>query len=313
MQLTIRPLKEDDLPAADIVYRIAFGTLAGLSVPIRYGGDTNYVATRWAADSSAAFVADVEGKPVGSIFAANWGSVAILGPLTVHPNVWHKAVGTHLLEAIMKLVDHWEPDHVGLHTVVHSAKHIALFRKFGFWPGCLIEIMSKPVRETEEGPHRRLFSELSADGKSEALEACRRVTDSLYKGLDVEREIRAVDAQDLGDTALLYDLGELCGFAVCHWGPGTEAGGGRCYVKFGAVRRGADSGRQFERLLEMCEVLAGARGKSELIAGVNTARNRACRAMIDRGFHAESVGVAMHKPYDPGYNLEEVYAIDDWR
>ena len=313
MNITIRPLREDDLPAADIVFRLAFGTLAGLTVPIGYGGDTDYVRTRWAADPSAAFVADAEGKPVGSIFAAGWGSLAILGPLTVHPNVWDRAVGTRLLEPTMDLINRWGPTHVGLHTVVHSAKHIALFRKFGFWPRCLIEIMSKPVQKTGPGPHKRLFSELSADGKTDALEACRQVTESLYTGLNLEREICAADAQDLGDTALLYDVGKLCGFAVCHWGPGTEAGGGRCYVKFGAVRKGPDSGKQFERLLEMCEVLAGARGTSQLVAGVNTARNRACRTMIERGFHTESVGVAMHKPYGPGYNRNDVYIIDDWR
>jgi len=35
--------------------------------------------------------------------------------------------------------------------------------------------------------------------------------------------------------------------------------------------------------------------------------------MIAHGFHTESVGVAMHKPYKPGYNRDDVYVIDDWR
>jgi predicted N-acetyltransferase YhbS len=158
MKFTIRPLKEDDLPSADIVFRLAFGTLAGLRDPIKYGGDTDYVRTRWLADPNAAFVAKADGKPVGSVFVAKWGSVAIFGPLTVHPNVWDKAVGTRLLEPAMELLDRWGPTHVGLHTVVQSAKHITLFRKFGFWPGCLIEIMAKPVHEAKPDPQMRLFS-----------------------------------------------------------------------------------------------------------------------------------------------------------
>jgi GNAT superfamily N-acetyltransferase len=313
MKVTIRPLKEDDLPAADVVFRLAFGTLAGLPNPRDFGGDTEYVRTRWLTDPSAAFVADADGKPVGSVFAANWGSVAIFGPLTVHPNVWDKAIGTRLLEPMMARIDQWGPSHVGLHTVVHSAKHIRLYRKFGFWPGCMVEIMTKPVQETKPDPQMRLFSELSEDRQAEVVEECRRLTESLYVGLDLRREIRAAHAQHLGDTALFYDGSTLCGFAVCHWGPSTEAGGNKCYVKFGAVRKGAACAEQFAHLLRTCEVLAASRGASQIIAGVNTARNEACRVMISHGFRTEVVGVAMHRPYKPAYNRNDVFVIDDWR
>ena len=37
------------------------------------------------------------------------------------------------------------------------------------------------------------------------LRACRAVTESVYPGLDVEREIRAVHAQALGDAVLLWE------------------------------------------------------------------------------------------------------------
>lgn len=49
-------------------------------------------------------------------------------------------------------------------------------------------------------------------------------------------EIEAVDAQGLGDMLLLLE-DDLAGFAVCHTGPGTEAGSGACYVKFAATVR----------------------------------------------------------------------------
>ncbi len=313
MNVTIRPLEEADLPGVDTVFRLALGTLAGMPAPIKYGGDIDYVRTRWKADPHAAFVACLEGNPVGSIFASNWGSVAIVGPLTVHPNVWDRSIGTRLLEPTMDLLERWGPAHVGLHTVVHSAKHIRLFRKFGFWPRCLIEVMSRPIQETRSQQQMQLFSELPSDQKEGTLSECRAITESIFVGLDLQREIRAADEQELGDTVLLHDDGEMTGFAVCHWGPGTEAGTGRCYMKFGAIRKRPDAGKQFERLLKTCEVLASARGASHLIAGVNTARNEAARIMIADGFHTESVGVAMHRPYKQGYNHNDVYVIDDWR
>jgi hypothetical protein len=63
------------------------------------------------------------------------------------------------------------------------------------------------------------------------------VADSIYAGLDVSEEIRAVDAQHLGDTVLVHGAHSLAAFAVCHYGPRSETGAGRmlrqvrCYAQ----------------------------------------------------------------------------------
>jgi hypothetical protein len=44
-----------------------------------------------------------------------------------------------------------------------------------------------------------------------------------------EREIRAVERQNLGEVVLLDDSTGLAGVAVCHLGTGTEAGCRGCY------------------------------------------------------------------------------------
>jgi hypothetical protein len=100
---------------------------------------------------------------------------------------------------------------------------------------------------------------------------------------------------------------------VCHVGAGSEAGSGVCYVKFGAVRPGADAAADFERLLDTCERFAGARGATQLVAGVNTAREAAYRRMLARGFRTIIQGVAMQSPNEVGYNRPDVFVIDDWR
>ena len=119
--------------------------------------------------------------------------------------------------------------------------------------------------------------------------------------------------QKLGETVLLRDRGDLVGVAVCHCGAGSEAGSGNCYVKFGAVRPGADVRTNFERLLEACEMLATKMGMSQLTAGMNVGRHEAYRLMIQRGFRIESQGVAMHKPNEAGYDRPDVFVIDDLR
>jgi hypothetical protein len=139
------------------------------------------------------------------------------------------------------------------------------------------------------------------------------LTDSIFAGLDVTSEIRSVQAQDLGDTLLLWDGDRLEGFAVCHCGAGSEAGNDRCFIKFAAVRSGADAARSFDRLLDGCQSLAAERGVSRIVAGVNLARGPAYRAMLARGFRTDMQGVAMQRPDSPGYNRADVFAIDDWR
>ena len=87
-------------------------------------------------------------------------------------------------------------------------------------------------------------------------------------------EINAVAAQKLGDTVLLWEDARLVGLAVCHCGPGTEAGSGTCYVKFGAARPGPTAGQDFDRLLDACEEMASKSGLSRLAAGVNAGPTR---------------------------------------
>jgi hypothetical protein len=139
------------------------------------------------------------------------------------------------------------------------------------------------------------------------------LTGSIYEGLNVEREIRAVAEQKLGETVMIWDGSRLAGFAVCHCGAGSEAGSGALYVKFGASRPGLDAEQDFNRLLEACEVFAASRGLEKLIAGVNTARVAAYRRMLARGFRSFIQGVAMLRSEDQGYNRPDVYVIDDWR
>jgi hypothetical protein len=69
----------------------------------------------------------------------------------------------------------------------------------------------------------------------------------------------------------------------------------------------------FDELIECCEKFASSQGLSKLAAGVNIGNLAAYRKMISKGFRTEFQGVMMTKNNDPGYHIESVYAIDDWR
>jgi GNAT superfamily N-acetyltransferase len=309
--LTIRPLQKGDLDAADRVMRMAFGTFLGAPDPMMVFGDLDYVRSRFAAEPSWAFAAELDGEVVGSNFATRWGSFGFFGPTTVRVDLWDRGIASRLMQPIMDLFDQWQVRQVGLFTFPQSPKHIGLYQKFGFWPQYLTPLMERPVTPTG-GREYLTYSELSDGDQSAVLSACQDVTNAIFEGLDLGHEIRATHAQALGDTVLLHDDTELVGFAVCHCGAG-EAGSGACFVKFAAVRPGPEAGDFFERLLDACEALAGKRGLQRMVAGVNVARHDAYRRLLARGYRVWLEGVIMQRPNEPGYCRPDVYVIDDLR
>jgi predicted N-acetyltransferase YhbS len=313
MDIAIRALEAHELAAAERIFRLAFGTFIGLPDPQTFSGDCAYVRTRWLADPSATFAALRGGALVGSNFATRWGTFGFLGPLSVLPELWDQGIAKRLLAATMERFDAWQLTHAGLYTFAQSAKHVGLYQRFGFYPRFLTAIMAKPVGAPPQTRPAEHFSALPGDARAACLRACRALTDALLDGLDVEREIRAVQEQALGDTLLVSAEGALRGFAVCHAGPATEAGSGVCFAKFAAVRPGPQAAADFELLLDACERFAAARGAAQLVAGVNTARAGAYRVMLGRGFRAFTQGVAMQRPNGAGYNRPDAFVIDDWR
>jgi hypothetical protein len=82
--LTVRGLRQSDLPAADSILRSAFDTFTGVTSLF---GDKDYVHTRWLADPSGAFAAERDGRLVGTNFVTGWGTVGFFGPLAVRPEL----------------------------------------------------------------------------------------------------------------------------------------------------------------------------------------------------------------------------------
>jgi len=313
MEVKIRPLREEDLPDADRIVRVAFGTFMQMPEPEKFAEGTDHVKTRWIADPNAAFAAEVDGKLVGSILAAKWGSFGFFGPLTVEPDFWDKGIAKRLLDPVMELFDKWGVSHAALFTFAHSPKHLGLYQKFGFWPRYLTPVMSKTVQAGKESGKWSKFSEVSEAEKEGYLAKCRKLAGLVYKGLDLEREILAVRDQKLGDTVMLWQGGVLAGFAVCHCGHGTEAGNELCYIKFATAGKGPKAGDAFDGLLRVCEQYARMRGMTDVLAGVNTACHDAYRRMIAGGFRTDFVGVLMLRPNQPAFDNPDSYVICDLR
>ena len=191
----------------------------------------------------------------------------------------------------MNIFAKWQIRHAGLFTFAQSPKNVRLYQKFGFWPRFLTAIMSKPVSLQsipEQEPPMDIkwtrYSKLTSSlNRQKAIEVCRDLTDMLYPGLDLRKEIYSVEKQRLGDTILIYDKSNnlydaddddsddhastLIGLAICHCGPRTEAESGTCYIKFGAIRPAENASTYFDYLLDVCESYAKIQGLSRIVGG----------------------------------------------
>ncbi|HTV88368.1 MAG TPA: GNAT family N-acetyltransferase [Stellaceae bacterium] len=317
----IRPLATRDLAEVQRVIRVAFGTFLGVPDPEKFLGDLDYAAGRFGAEHVAAFVAEEDGVLLGSNFATRWGSVGFFGPLTTRPDRWNGGVGQQLVAAACDAFEEWGVSHAGLFTFADSAKHAWTYGKFGFYPRFLTAIMAAPAPHAAAaganpaaGWRWTRYWGLPAGQRREAEAKARQLAEEIYPGLDLRDEIRTVLARNLGNTVLLWDGdSRLAGFAICHWGPASEAGAGCCYIKFGAVRPGSGAAERFAALLDACGELAAAVHMPTVLAGVNLAREEAYRIMLARGFRTRIQGVAMHRRNEPGYSRPGLFVIDDWR
>jgi GNAT superfamily N-acetyltransferase len=313
MTVIIRGLEESELEQADAIVRLAFGTFLGLPDPLRFRAGIDYVRNNWRADRSALFAASEDDKLIGVSIAHGWGSLGYFGPLAVHPDYWARGIGKRLIAPVIDFFAQRRVLRAGLFTHAGSPRHLGLYQKFGFWPRFLTAVMKKPVPAGAQGLLPATFSQLTKDEQQLFIAESSSLTDEILSGLTVENEISAVQAQSLGDTVIVRDKARLAGFAVCHCGPGTEAGFDTCLIKFGAVQPGPEAAEAFCRLLNACEIFAAARGMKALTASVNTARHEAYCLLLERGFATHILGVTMHRPNEEFYSRPEVFLLDDWR
>lgn len=312
MQVIIEKPGEKDLAEAERICRLAFGTFLGQSDPNRVMQGYNYIRSRWKTNPEAVFLAKVENRIIGSNMATHWGSFSFFGPLTVDPEFWDKQVGSLLMQPIVGCFDRWQSRLQGLFTFPSSSKHVGLYQKFGFWPRFLTKLVARPVAPGTAEPGI-LFSKLSKTLEQEALEGCRELSDRLFEGLDLSREILSLEEQGLGETVLIEDNQSLSGFAICQCGAGTEAGPENCYVKFATVRQVPTPETHMLRLLSAIEDLAHSRKLARISAGVNMGRERIAILMAELGFKTVLQGLAMHRPNDPGFSRRDSFVLDDWR
>jgi GNAT superfamily N-acetyltransferase len=316
-KIDVRPLTKEDLAGAERIVRLAFGTKLGHPDPENWNRGTS-LKGRLLSEPSGVFGAFDGTELIGAVFAIAWGSFGFFGPLVVHPKFWNNGVAQRLLEPVMDFFKMNDVQHRALFTFADSTLHIGLYQKYGFWPRFLTGVLKKDLA-TQNGHEKghnftvQLLSKFNDIQKLQFLDHAGVLTSTIFDGLNVSKEITAVDRLSIGDTIILQRGDDLYGFAVCHTGIGSETELGSCYIKFAAVRSGSEAQAAFTSLLSAASDYAVSQKAQTLLAGTNLARSDAFRTMRTLGFTPINFGVAMHSPNEPAYDRPDVFIIDDWR
>lgn len=311
----LRPMRAEDIDAAETLFRLAFGTWFELPDPMQFRGDAALVQPRFWSYPDGGVVVTRGGALIGFGFASRWGSLGVLGPIAVRPELWRQGLAREIVAALVEIFGGWRSRLVGLFTFPESATHLRLYQQFGFWPRHPTPILAKPVDAAAAAASGAAgaISLLGATRDRAALVAeCRALADASFAGLDLTREIDCV-LDGRGDVLLLADKSRLDGFAICHTGPGSEGGTRSVYVKFALVRPGDGAPQRFERLVAAAEDFARARQVPQLSLGLSTGRHHAYRLLVERGYRTQLMGVMLHRPWAEAYDGPDNFIIDDWR
>lgn len=306
--MKIRLLERSDLAEFESLFRTSFSSHLGISDPKMFSPGST-LNGRFTAAPDGNFGAFDGDKMVAAIGCTIWGKFGFFGPLVVRPEYWGRGLAQTLLAKCDEYFAAKDLTLEGLYTFANSPKHIGLYQKYDYWPKQLTCIMSKAVGAEQGALEGLRFSQADDSKRAALLAGAKALCDSIYAGLDVSCEINALYQDQVGDSLFLEHGGKVSAVAVCHFGPGSEATTNNCYIKFGAAT-GDDA---FVRLLSECAKLSRDAGATHLVAGVNTARHEAYRAMGAAGFASENIGVALIRKNLDGFNRAGVFVIDDWR
>ncbi|MCL5798313.1 MAG: GNAT family N-acetyltransferase [Patescibacteria group bacterium] len=313
IDVTVRPTNAADLDTADKVIRLAFGTLFGMPDPMQFLGDGDLAHTRFKTDPAGILSAEIDGQLVGTSFATRWGSVAFIGPLTIHPDYWNRGIGQKLMDQTMEILRKWNVSLAGLFTLPDSPMHIHLYEKYGFRKQELSPLVSKAVTSHENKSEYKSYSRLSPGEQKKILTQCKELTDRIYPGLDLTKEIISVNSQKIGDMVLVSENEKLMGMAVCHFGAGSEGGSGVNYIKFAAIRPDPKAAEYFEKLLDAIESFASGKNLVSIMFGINTINKDAFERVQKRGYTHDFAGVIMQLHNVRGYRSPDLFVLDDWR
>jgi predicted N-acetyltransferase YhbS len=325
-KVLVRRVRKGDLSRVKDVLEQTFGDFLERQLgtrPRQAFNGAQYVHHRWLMEPWGCFVAEEDNaKIIGTALAVAWGSVGLLGPVAVLTHYQNQTIGQQLIRATQEFFDENKTTLQGVMTYPTSPKHLALYHKFGYHPKALTALMSRvldrgaprPATKLARGPLTvQRFSRLEETRKKAALGRMHRITNTLYRGLDVGKEVEIVDGLALGDTLLLERGRDLVGFAVLHTPGVSEAPSSTLYVKYMAIDPAQKRVEHLEQFVAAVEDLGLELGVQRVALPVYLRYWLAYSTLLRCGYQVDFTMLRMQKGKQEDYEDPTHLVLDDWR
>ena len=328
-KVQIRRVRKGDLSKVKDVFEQAFGDFLERQLgtrPRQAFNGAQYVHHRWLMEPWGCFVAEEDSsKIVGAALAVTWGTVGVVGPVAVLTHYHNQSIAQQLLRAVQEFFDENKATLHGGVTYPTSAKHLALYHKFGYKPKSLVAVMSRSLDRTGTRPGVvkppvakgtltvRRFSTLEETKKKAALGRFHKITNGVCRGLELAKEVEIVDGLALGDTLLLERGADLVGFAIYHAPGVSEAPTGALYVKYLAIDPRHRKPEHLEQFVTAIEELAQEQGLPRVILPVYLRYWLAYSTLVKCGYQVDFTMVRLQKGKPEDYEDAADLVLDDWR
>ena len=328
-KVQVRRVRKGDLSKVKDVFEQSFGDFLERQLgtrPRQAFNGAQYVHHRWLMEPWGCFVAEEDGaKIVGAALAVTWGTIGVVGPVAVLTHYHNQTIAQQLLRAVQEFFDENKATLHGGVTYPTSAKHLALYHKFGYKPKSLVAVMSRGLDRAGTRPGVvkppvakgtltvRRFSTLEETKKKAALARFHRITNGVCRGLELAKEVEIVDGLALGDTLLLERGSELIGFAIYHAPGVSEAPTGALYVKYLAIDPRHRKPEHLEQFVTAIEELAQELGLPRVILPVYLRYWLAYSTLVKCGYQVDFTMVRLQKGKPEDYEDAADLVLDDWR
>jgi GNAT superfamily N-acetyltransferase len=148
------------------------------------------------------------------------GTEGWMGPLAVRTEYQGAGTGKEIVTRGVEWLKQHGASVIGLETMPRTMDNIGFYSRLGFVPGRLT--VTTTLEAAYDDVAARSLGRLAPNDKRAVVEECRALVESAAPGYDYSREITLTDDLGLGDTVLLYDRGQLAGFALAHTAPLVE-------------------------------------------------------------------------------------------
>ncbi|HEU5195215.1 MAG TPA: GNAT family N-acetyltransferase [Methylomirabilota bacterium] len=328
-KVQVRRVRKGDLSKVKDVFEQSFGDFLERQLgtrPRQAFNGAQYVHHRWLMEPWGCFVAEEDSaKIVGAALAVTWGTVGVVGPVAVLTHYHNQSIAQQLLRAVQEFFDENKATLHGGVTYPTSAKHLALYHKFGYKPKSLVAVMSRSLDRAGTRPPVvkppvakgaltvRRFSTLEETKKKAALTRFHKVTNGICRGLELAKEVEIVDGLALGDTLLLERGTDLIGFAIYHAPGVSEAPTGALYVKYLAIDPRHRKPEHLEQFVTAIEELAQEQGLPRVILPVYLRYWLAYSTLVKCGYQVDFTMVRLQKGKPEDYEDAADLVLDDWR